>query len=208
MRGRDRTWADIARAAHANLRLASDEQLWNGCGWQRSSAKQRLQRALAKVRQGDEPTDKEIRALDYLGNRLIWKPAFTAAELAADFEEVLLRTGITLPRDAGFTGETRTFLTLYALALMHGSAIVLENGHRARLFAGFANRQRHLEVKVEIVFNELSKPVMAPICLFLTDLSPELHCAPALLNSSNSPSFSSWDFPIDLGPDNKLDRVG
>jgi hypothetical protein len=208
MRGRDPSWADMDRAAYANLRLASDEQLRDGCGCQRSSAKQRLQRALAKVRQGERPTDKEIRALDYLGNRFIWKPAFTAAQLVTEFKEVLRRTGIIQTSDADLSEETRSFLSLHALALMHGSAIVLENDHRARLFAGFANRHRRLEVKVEIVFNESAKPLIAPICIFLTDLSPELHCAPALLDPSDPTLPTHWNFPIDLGPDGKLDRVG
>jgi hypothetical protein len=206
MRGRDPSWADIGRAAHANLRLASDEQLRNGCGCQRPSAKQRLQRAMAKVRQGERPTDKEIRVLDYLGNRFIWKPAFTATQLVTEFKEVLLRTSIMQPSDTDLPAEACAFLSLYALALMHGSAIVLENDHRARLFAGFANRHRLLEVKVEIVFNELSKPLMAPICLFLTDLPPESHCTPALLAPSDPVLPTHWNFPIDLGSDGKLDR--
>ena len=208
MRGRDQTWADIARAAHANLRLASDEQLQAGCGCQRSSAKQRLQRALAKVEQRRRPTDKEIRVLDYLGNRFIWKPAFTAVQLGAEFREVLLRTGIIQPEDADFSEETRTFLALYAIALMHGSAIILDHGHRARLLAGFANRQRHLEVKVEIVFDELSKPLMAPVCLFLTELPPEPNCTPSLLEATGPVLPSYWNFPLELGLDGKLDRVG
>lgn len=208
MRGREPTWADIARAAHANFRLVSDEQLKAGCGCQRSSAKQRLQRALAKAEQGKRPTHKEVQTLEYLGNWFIWKPAFTSAQLAAEFTEVLVRTGIIKPGDGDFSEEARTFLAPYALSLMHGSAIILEDGHRGRLFAGSANQQRHLEVKVEIVFSELSKPLMAPICLFLTDLSPEETCTPALLESSGPVLPSHWNFPLDLGPDGKLDRVG
>gem|GEM_PF-1377651 len=201
MRGLDLSWAEIARAAYANLRLASDEQLRNGCGCQRPAAKQRLQSALAKVERHERPTEKEIRTLDYLGNRFIWKPAFTAAQLATEFNQVLIRTGIIDPSEAVLSEETCAFLALYVLALMHGSAIILDNGERARLFAGFANRQRCLEVKVEIIFNELSKPLMAPICLFLTDLAPETHCEPALLQPADPILFTLWNFPIDLGSD-------
>ena len=208
MRGRDPSLADIARAAEANCRLASNEQLQDGCGCQRPTAKQRLRRALAKVEQGVRPTDKEIRVLDYLGNRFIWRPAFTSAQLAAEFREVLLRTGIVDLSDPDMAEQTRAFLALYALSLMHGSAIILEDGQRARLFAGFANRQRCLEVKVEIIFAELSKPLMTPICLFLTDLAPEAHCAPALLEPYEPMLFTHWNFPIDLESDGKLARVG
>ncbi len=207
MRGRDPTWVDISRAAHANLRLASDKQLQAGCGCQRSAAKQRLKRALAKIEHRKRLTDKEFQTLNYLGNQFIWKPAFTADQLVAEFMEVLIQNGIMPPGEAIFYEETRSFLALYALALMHGSSIILDNGQRGRLFAGFANRQRHLEVKLEVVFRELSKPLMAPICLFLTDLSPEENCAPTLLEASGPVLPSHWNFPLDLGPDGKLDRV-
>jgi hypothetical protein len=208
LRGRQATWADITRAAHANLRLASDEQLRSGCGCSRPSAKQRLERALAKVERGDRPTKNELQTLDYLGNRFIWRPAFTSGQLAAEFHEVLLRTGIVPPSDPDLVQEAQAYLALYALSLMHGCAIVLENGQRARLFAGFANRQRRLEVKVEIVFTELSKPLMAPIALFLTDLAPEEHCAPALLEPLDPALPTHWSFPIELSQDGKLVRVG
>jgi hypothetical protein len=93
--------------------------------------------------------------------------------------------------------DTRILLALYALTLMHGSGILLENSGRARLFAGFASRQRRLEVKVEIAFHELSKPLMAPICLFLTDLAPEAHCAPELLEPSEPSLPTHWDTKVE-----------
>jgi len=207
LRGRDASWADISRAAHANLRLASDEQLRDGCGCQRSTAKQRLERALAKVERQERPTDKELQTLEYLGNRFIWRPAFTAAQFAAEFIALLARTGIIDSSDAVLSKQTSTFLTLYALALMHGSAIILDTGQRGRLLAGFANRERRVEVKIEIVFHELSKPLMAPICLFLTDLTPDAHCGPEL-RALEPPLPTDWDFPIELGPEGMLVRVG
>lgn len=208
MRGRDWSWDDIARAAYANLRLASDEQLLNGCGCRRPAAKQRLKRALAKARQGEAVSTGESRTLNYLGDSFIWRPAFNAKQLAHEFDQVLHRNGISQRDDGPFPNHVQNFLTLYALTIMHGSAILLENGTKARLFAGFANRERHLEVKVEIVFHELPKPIMAPICLFLTDLYPEEHCSPTLLEQMNPVLCTHWDFPIDIGANGRLDRAG
>jgi hypothetical protein len=208
LRGSDPSWADISRAALANLRLASEEQLQVGCGCQRQTAKQRLQRAFTKVENGQKLTEGELRVLNYLGNRFIWKPAFTAAQLTTEFIEVLVRTGIAPPDDSFPSEQTSAYLALYALSLMHGSAIILDNGKRARLFAGFANRERRLEVKVEIVFDDFAKPLMAPVCLFLTDLLPEHHCAPELLEPINPALPDHWNFPIDLGPYGMLVRVG
>lgn len=207
MRGRDPSWCDIARAADANLRLASDEQLKSGCGCRRSTAKKRLRSALAKIEQNQQPTNTELSVLDYLGNRFIWKPAFTSDQLFAEFKEVLTRNGIVAKADAEGLDNTKAFLSLYALTVMHGSMVVLESGEKAQLFAGFANRERRLEVKVEIVFNELGKPLMAPVCLFLTDLGADEHCDLDLATSTDLILANNWNFPIDVSAENQLIRI-
>jgi hypothetical protein len=207
LRGRRPSLADIARAGHANLRLASDEQLKSGCGCQHQTARKRLQRALEKVERNEKPTDAEFKVLNYLGNRFIWKPAFTADQLFVEFNEVLTQNGIIGKADSAALVNAKVFLTLYALAVMHGSSIILENGEKARLFAGYANHERRLEVKVDIAFNELSKPVLAPICLFLTELSAENHCDRELLVSPTPTVPSHWEFPIDVGANGHLGRI-
>lgn len=207
MRGREPSWTDIARAAEADLRLASDEQIRSGCGCQRGAAKKRIQSALTKIDRQETPTEPEIRALEYLGNRFIWKPAFTSNQLFTEFRDVLILNGIIGKADAPALENAKAFISLHALAVMHGSAIVLDGGGKARLLAGFANRGRLLEVKVEIVFNELGKPLMAPVCLFLTDLSPEEHCEPELTTMADPVLLNHWDFPIDVGAANRLVRL-
>lgn len=204
MRGRDPSWADIARAAHANLRLASDEQLKAGCGCQRKTARKRLDRALTKIDRNEQLTASELEILQYLGNRFIWKPAFTSDQLFSEFTEVLIRNGIVERVDAKALTNAKVFLTLYALTVMHGSSIVLDNGQKAKLFAGYANRGRHLEVKIDIVFNELGKPLMTPICLFLTDLSPENHCEQNLLAMDDPILVDHWQMPIEIGASGRL----
>lgn len=103
--------------------------------------------------------------------------------------------------------EAEVFVTLYALSVMHGSTIGLDDTNKARLYAGFANRDRFLEIKIEILFSELSKPLMAPVCLFLTGLRPDGHCDPNLGTSADTVLFNSWDFPIDIDRDNRLCRI-
>ena len=87
---------------------------------------------------------------------------------------------------------------------MHGSAIVLENGDRSNLYAGYANRDRKLEVKMEIIFTEQTKPILSPICLFLTDLSPEAHCEEEMLDAKTTIFIDHWKHPIELSGGNKL----
>jgi hypothetical protein len=207
MRGRKPSWADIERAAQANLRLASDDQLIAGCGCRRPTARKRLASALGKVDRKETPTQPEFRVLDFLGNRFIWKPAFNSDQLFSEFADVLLRNRIVEKPDLAALSGARAFLILHAVAVMHGSSIVLENGHRARLLAGYANKERRLEVKMEISFADLGKPLMAPICLFLTDLQPEGHCLPILI-AADEPAFADhWNTAIEVTPDGYLTPV-
>ena len=144
MRGSEPSWVDIARAAEANLRLASDKQIRSGCGCQRGAAKMRMRNALAKIDRRERPTDQEIKALDYLGNRFIWKPAFTSGQLFAEFKEVLIRNDIVVKTDTEAFNKAEAFIALYALSIMHGSTIVMDDANKARLYAGCANRDRFL----------------------------------------------------------------
>lgn len=207
MRGREPSWSDIARAAEANLRLSTDEQLRQGCGCQRGTAKKRMQAALEKIGRREIPTDPEVRVLDYLGNRFIWRPAFSSDQLFTEFRDVLLRNSIVEKGDVLKLDVAKAAVALYALSVMHGSTIVLDGGSKARLFAGFANRDQILEIKVEIVFNELRKPILAPVCLFLTDLHPNECCSEELCQSGDAALFNAWNFPIDVGADNKLVKI-
>jgi len=207
LRGRTPSLDDIERAARANLRLASDEQLKTGCGCRRPAARTRLERALDKIKQQAAVTDPEARVLEFLGNRFIWKPAFTANQLFDEFCYVLIQNGIVRDAERPQLEGAREFLILHALAVMHGSAIVLESGQKAALYAGFANRQRRLEVKVQIAFHDLKVPVLAPICLFYTELDPQTHCAPNLLELSEPVLVDHWNTPIEIGANGLLSQI-
>jgi len=203
MRGLKPSWSDIGRAADANLRLATDAQIQTGCGCGRARARKRIDSALEKVGRAENITAAEAQALNYLGNRFIWRPAFSADQLIDELGRLLVRAGLIQPADLGQLGPARDFVALHALAVMHGSAIKTETGQRARLFAGFSNKDRWLEVKVDIVFPELGKPLMIPVCLFLTDLLPDDHCAPSLV-SAEPVLIDFWTDPVEIGPDGRL----
>lgn len=208
LRGRKPSPQDIVRAAWANFRLASDSQLKVDCGLQRGTVKGRLKSGLSKLERGEALAGQEIKVIDYLGNRFIWRPAFTDEQLFNEFRDVLLLNSIIVKADIPALDGIKTFLTLYAISCMHGSAVVLENGTRAELLAGFFNQKRCLEVKMQIRFDDAPKPISAPICLFLTSLQPENHCEAKLLEleSKGQPPFS-WSEPIEVGADGRLALV-
>lgn len=75
-------------------------------------------------------------------------------------------------------------------------------------FAGFANRDRPLEVKVHIRFDDMPKPILAPICMFLTSLQPYAHYEPALLLFQGEWLPGVWSKPIEINARGKLDFIG
>lgn len=196
--------ADLARAARANFRLASDLQIEQGCGLRRAAAKRSLESGLKKFERGETITDAETEVLVYLGNRFIWKPAFTDDELFNDFCYVLLRNGIIDQGGAKTLETSKVFITLYAIACMHGTSIRLDGTIGGNLLAGFANRDRHLEIKVQIRFDDAEKPILAPICMFLTSLSPKDHCEAGLLDLSSEWQAHVWTRPIEMNADGRL----
>ena len=207
MRGVEATLTDLRRAADANLRLANDAQIADGCGCSKAIARQRLKRGFGKLAENRKPTDKEFRVLQYLANRFIWRPAFTADQLFDEFGQLLVKYGIIDQAEMNLLENSKVPLTLYALTVMHGSAIILENGDRSNLYAGYANREGKLEVKMEIIFTEQPKPIISPVCLFLTDLVPEDHCDAELLDKEAAIHADYWQRPIELNTANKLAYV-
>lgn len=198
--GRD----DIIRAAEANLRLASDEVIRAGVGSSRQTAAARLKKAIAKFRNERLLSDAELSVLSYFGNRFIWRPAFSAKQLNDELATVLVRSRLMSKEDRSQLAPASAFISLHAVAAMHGSSILLDNGAQARLFAGFANKDRWIEVKVDLVFHELGKPLMTPICLFLTDLRAEIYCAPELLADPAPILVDHWSEPLEIATDGRL----
>jgi hypothetical protein len=193
------TLADIRRVAEANLRIATDEQLAVRLGLKRALAKSVLTQALKKIEQGREATSRERRTVDYLGSAFIWNPAFTDTALINDLEHMLGEAGLLRKPDRSAFGQLSEFIALYTVTLMHGSAVVLENGDRVQLVAGFDNDQRRLEVKATLTLRDMKKPVSAATCLFWTTLAGVSHCSRALLEDE-----AQWDGPLQLDTDGRL----
>lgn len=199
---------DFIRAAEANLRLASDDQIREGLGSSRQMAAARLNRAIAKVREGRKVAGSEWAAFNFFGNRFMWRPAFSGDQLHRELTDLLVQQGLLAAADVEQFAAARAFIILHAITTMHGSSIRLENGSHARLFAGFANRDGWLEVKVDLVFHDLGKPLMAPICLFLSDLRAEAHCTAALLADPAPVLVDHWSMPIEIDSSGRLAILG
>lgn len=193
------TLAKIRVVAQANLRIATDAQIKARLGITRSVAKSVLEQALRKAEKGKEGTDRERLTVDYFGSAFIWNAAFTDADVADDLAYVLGKIGILQPADRARFAAIEPFLTLYVVALMHGSAIVLEDGSRAELVGGFDNDEGRIEVKARLEASEFGKAIFAPVCIYWTTLHGTNHCSQALLESPGR-----WQGPIEIDDAGKL----
>lgn len=207
LRGKKATYPELAQAARANFRLASDKQLKEGCGLKRSAVSKILDRALPRFEMGGPIDDDEMEVLQFLANRFIWNPAFTDEQVINDFCDVLTLNKIISKSDRPALSAARDFVSLYALIRMHGTTIALENGTSAELLAGYANRHHILEVKVQIDFNDAPKPISAPVCMFATRLNPEEHCDASLLAPDDDYLARIWRTPLEIGDNGKLRRM-
>ncbi len=208
MRQKRPSTADITRAAWANFRLASDQRLREGCKVSRGVAKRLLQTGLRKMDRGEPLTDRELNVVMYLGNRFIWKPAFTDDQLFDEFRTVLLTNRILGPDEAERLVKAKPVLALYAIVCMHGSSVQMDDAVSGELLAGFSNKERRLEVKVQLVFADGPLPIMAPICMFLTSFQPEGLCEPALLEPVDEAQPHVWRKPLELNATGKLAFIG
>jgi hypothetical protein len=207
LRGKKPTYSELAQAARANFRLASDKQLRDGCGLKRPVVKKFLDRALPRFESGGPIDDAELRVLLYLANRFIWKPVFTDEVVVSDFCDVLTLNKIVSKADRPALLAARDFVSLYALVRMHGTTIALEDGTSAQLLAGYANQHGILEVKIQIEFNDAPKPISSPVCMFATSLKPEDHCDASLLAPADDYLAQVWRTPLEISDDGKLRRM-
>jgi hypothetical protein len=207
MRQKRPSAADITRAAWANFRLASDQQLREGCKVSRGAAKRLLENGLRRMARAEPLTDRELNVVKYLGNRFIWKPAFTDDQLFDDFRTVLLKNRILGPDESEQLVKVKPVLALYAIVCMHGSSVQMD-AVSGELLAGFSNKGRRLEVKVQLVFGDGPLPIMAPICMFLTSFQPEAVCEPALLEPVGDAQPHVWRRPLELNAAGKLAFIG
>lgn len=203
-RGLKPTLEDLRTAGFANLSLSTDEELRLGCGLRRDLARQKFDKALRKLTAGSLLSQSDMVLVDYLANRFVWKPAFTDEALYDGFVRVCLRNGVIERVDIDKLAGAKNFLTLWAITRLHGAVIKVAEGHLATLYAGFANGGRFLEVKIDLASEGWSKPVHAPICMFLTSVSADDHCCPELLQTFESGMWNSWTQAIELGGDGKL----
>lgn len=194
---------DIRRVAQANLRTVTEQQLQDRVGLSKQQAASSLEQGLRLIERGKakKGSARQRSVIDYLGGAFIWNPAFTQAGLMDDLIEVLTAVRMIDGAQVDAFRHASDLLALHVLQLMHGSRLTLEDGRTADLVVGYDNDQRFLEAKALLAFDEFSRPVRMPFCVFWTSLSAEAHCADELLVDD-----ASWQIPLEVR-DRKLTEL-
>lgn len=199
--GRFPDLAAAKRISAANLRTATDAQLAARLGLRRDVVKSVLAQAIKKM-EGDrfeKVTQREKSVFNYLAGAFVWNPAFTDEQVVEDLASVLMKAGALLKEEREAFDAGSAFLALYVIALMHDSAIVMEDGSRFELVAGFANSENRLEVKARIELPGWGKPVTAPVCVFWSKLIGNDHCSDDLAATPGA-----WRGAIEINPSGRL----
>lgn len=193
--------AAAKRISAANLRTATDAQLAARLGLRREVVKSVLAQAIKKMEADrfEKVTQRERSVFNYLAGAFVWNPAFTDEQVAEDLAAVLIKAGALLKDEREAFDANGAFLALYVTALMHDSAIVMEDGSRFDLVAGFANDQNRIEVKARIELAGWGKPVTAPVCMFWTKLLGTEHCSDDLAAAPGA-----WSGAIEIDPSGRL----
>ena len=199
---------DIVRASRANLLLATDKQIKDNLGCSRKVAGQRLDRAIAVFEAGKKiEDDQDFKALYEFGSKFFWRPAFTGDTLFDDLKLVIAKNKLLGPDEIRSFEAARSFVAVHAVSVMHGTTITLDSGSTVRLFAGCANNERCLEVKIDLAFQELGKPLMVPICVYYTRLAAEDTCAATLECDEAALNFKRWSMPLEIDPQGRLQPI-
>lgn len=199
--GRFPDLAKAKRICAANLRTATDAQLDARLGLRRELVRSVLAQAIRKMEADrfEKVTKREQAVFNYLAGAFIWNPAFTDEQVGGDLAALLTKAGALRPEERAAFDANHDFLALYVTALMHDSAVVMDDGSRFELFAGFDNDQRRIEVKALIELAGWGKRVTAPVCIFWTRLIGTDHCSDDLAAIPGK-----WSGAIEIDPSRRL----
>ncbi|MEW6016729.1 MAG: hypothetical protein AB1760_01490 [Pseudomonadota bacterium] len=188
-------------ALRARLRLRTNAELQRDLGITRAKAESLIGSAIAKDRTGRGLKDKETRVALYLAREIPNRPAFTDDELMDDFIYVLLRNKLLTEEEAPQLLPARTFVTLFAIAHLHGAGIICKDKSEVELTGGFKcawgaeplpPERWEMTVAADAWVDGLSYAVHFTI--FGTGLIAPDHCDPSLLH----PQSGRFVGPVEL----------
>ena len=177
----------LEEAGRANLRIMPEERIKEKLGISRQTAVQSFNKAIKKL-QADRPLkERELKVLKVFGFSMMWQFAFSDELLWSDFVDLLTEEGSLAKEDRASFGNVSTFVTLYALNMMHGARLKMADGKMAWLRLAAIEGEDFLRIKAEIPVSDVPKSITTSVPMFETGLLVGEYCDPKLLTELDEP---------------------
>jgi hypothetical protein len=134
------------------------------------------------------------------------RAAFDDALLNKEFGECLEKNRLLLTDEMDALKKKSNLVTLFALHCMHQSTLKLDDGSIANLDLHYHNQGQLLTIRASSPCPTPTTPTLhIARSIFDTSLPAKDWCDPGILFDDNQKNV---DFPIEIGPDLKLRRIG
>jgi hypothetical protein len=205
---------DFPKVLTRNLDRISNENIKRATGLKRKHAARILRFAFNKFslpklnRRSLQSslTTEEMAVLQCVISHLIARPAFTDESLFRDFVFVLGKNNLISAAERSLLDHVKCPLSLYAIAAMHHTKLVLEDGSNADLFAGARGGSGGDMLQVVAVaacqVKRIGGSVLVSAPIFSTSLKASDYCAPEMLSLPDAGNL--WHGPIEMTSDLKL----
>lgn len=177
----------LKEAGRANLRIIPEERIKEWFGISRQTAEQSFNKAIKKFEAGLPLKEREFELLKMFGLSMMWQYAFSDGTLCSDFIDLLVEEGALAEEGRASFGPVSTFLSLYALNIMHGARLRMADGQMAQLRLAASEEGGFLRIKAEIPISDTPKPIIASVPIFETALVAVEYCDPVLLAVFDEP---------------------
>ena len=177
----------LKEAGFANLRIIPDHKIREKFGFSRQTAEQAFNNAIRKYEAGKQLKTREARVLQEFGLSMMWQIAFDDKTLWTDFVDLIVQEGSLADKNRQSFDSVSSFLSLYALNIMHGARLKLADGNESWLRLATAKHGAFLRIVAEIPISDNPKFITTKVPMFETGLNAADHCDPKLLERSDEP---------------------
>jgi hypothetical protein len=177
----------LREAGSANLRIMPSERIKARLGISRQTAEQTFNKAIKKFEERRPLKQRETEVLKVFGFSMMWQFAFGDGELLHDLMHLLVAEGSLAEEDRLAFESVSTFVSLYALNILHGARLKMADGKIARLRLAVSDDTGLLRIKADIPVTEVPKPIVKSVPMFESTLVAREHCDPRLLSVDDEP---------------------
>ncbi|MBB3928614.1 hypothetical protein GGR43_004359 [Sphingobium jiangsuense] len=164
-----------------------DERIKERLGISRQTAEQSFNKAIRKFDAGKPLKDRESQVLKVFGLSKMWQFVFDDKTLWRDFVDLLVAEGALAEESRSSFESVSTFVSLYALNIMHGARLKMASGKMAQLRLAASEEFGFLRIKAQIPVSDTPKPLTTSVPIFETALMADDHCDPQILTIIDEP---------------------